>query len=332
MTDLRMSEQCEFRVGPAITNLATDETLESQMVQVSQTTQDTTLNVGKATVTGDDVEDCAQSFTADCEFLTKISAWAGKGGTPTDKLECKLYDDNSNKPGTLMNTSTTQLGASDLSDTPALESWEFNPAEQTKRMNYGDKYWIVFRRTGSDNDSNYYKINYKDGTSTVANHALARSDGGVWTVDSNGYDLYHIIYVGNTGHRAKEVSFSGGERDLEAVKLLGYQEVRNLKRSTVVSCSCTRIFQDMEEFQWWGGTPVDVTGNYHRIISGEKASSDRLAKAVLFHWTDGTNHISILMNNAYMTTGEYSLSADGHVEVTTTIKCLASNFYYEDDF
>ena len=71
MTNLRFSEECEFWVGPAITSLSTSATLESQMVQVSQTEDDTTINVGKSTVTGDDVEDVAQSFTADCEFLTK---------------------------------------------------------------------------------------------------------------------------------------------------------------------------------------------------------------------------------------------------------------------
>ena len=330
---LRFSEECEFWVGEAISSLATDATLESQMVQVSQVTQDTTINVGKATVTGDNVQDLAQSFTADSEFLTKISAWAGKGGTPTDYLECKLYtDEGNNEPTTVMNTSTTQHSATTLADTPELESWEFNPATQTKKMVFGDKYWIVFRRTGSDHDTNFFEINYEDSASTVASHTLARSNSDSWTVDGDGDDIYHIIYVGNTGHRAKEVNFSGGERDLETQKLLGYQEVRNLKRATVRQVTCTRIFQDMEEFRWAGGTPVDVTGSYHRIIDGEKASSDRTSKAVLFKWTDGTNTISILMNNAYVTSGEYSLSADGHVEVSVTIKCLASNFYYEDDF
>lgn len=334
MTTLRFSEQFELRIGPALSSVLSNTTLESQVVQVSATSQNTTINMGKVTVAaGDDVTEVAQSFTADCSFVSKIDSWIGKAGTPTDYIVAKLYSDSSNNPGTLMNTSTTQLTAADLATTPELESFVFDPAAQTKPMVYGQKYWIVFDRTGSASDTNYYKVNYNT-SSQVASHALSRSDNNMstWTVDASGYDLYHVIYCGNTGHRAKSIEISGGERDMNTQKLLGYNEARDLKRATPITIKFTRIFQDIEEAEWACGTPTIVTGAYYRVQGGEKSSSDRTTKAMLLYWTDGTNHISVLANNAYASYTPPKISADNHAEVEATIKILASDYYYEDDF
>jgi hypothetical protein len=332
---LRFSEQFELRIGPTLSSVNAAAILEGQPVQVSATSQDTTINMGKSTVTaGDDVTEVAQSFTADCSFVSKIDGYVGKAGTPTDYIVVKLYEDNSNAPGTIMNTSTTQLTAADLSTTPGVKSFVFDPAAQTIPMTKGQKYWLVFDRTGSASDTNYYKVNYNS-TSTVADHVLARSDNNMssWTVDAGGDDLYHVVYFGNTGHRATGVDITGGERDLVSQKLLGYNEARDLKRATPMVIKFNRIFQDIEEAEWACGLPVTVTGTaYYRVQGGEKTSNDREAKCFLLYWTDGTNHISILANNAYASLGPPKVSADNHAEVEVTLKCLAADYYYEDDF
>lgn len=136
----------------------------------------------------------------------------------------------------------------------------------------------------------------------------------------------------------KEVSISGGERDLETMKLLGYNESRDLKRATILTCTFTTVAGQgnaaaaVDWESWMMGVAQAVTGAYYRNIGGEKSSNDRTGYGVLIKWTDGTNNIVILLNNAYATTTEWGLTADGSWEQTVTFKCLASEFYYEDDF
>ena len=137
----------------------------------------------------------------------------------------------------------------------------------------------------------------------------------------------------------KEIAISGGERDLETQKQLGYNESRNLKRSTVKQCTFTIVGGQgnaaaaVDWESWSMGVAQPVTGAYYRHIGGEKSSNDRAGYGVLIKWTDGTNNIITLLNNAYVTSGpEWGIAADGSLEQTVTFKCLASEFYYEDDF
>ena len=137
----------------------------------------------------------------------------------------------------------------------------------------------------------------------------------------------------------KEIAITGGERDLESMKLLGYNESRNLKRSTVVQCTFTVVGGQGNaaaavDWESWGmGVAQAVTGAYYRHIGGEKSSNDRTGYGVLIKWTDGSNNIVMLLNNAYVTNGiELGIAADGSLEQTVTFKCLASEYYYEDDF
>lgn len=144
----------------------------------------------------------------------------------------------------------------------------------------------------------------------------------------------------------KEVRISGGERDVETLKLLGYNELLDEKRATIIEAAFTLAFQGsikafnstltrgthLDTAEWMMGVKQTVTGNYKRATGGEKSSNDRSARAVHFKLYNGTNTVSVLLNKAYCTTREASLAADGHVEETITFKCLASNYAEEDDF
>ena len=144
----------------------------------------------------------------------------------------------------------------------------------------------------------------------------------------------------------QDVKITGGERDVDSKKVMGYNELLDQKRSTIIEASFTMGYQgsikafnssgtrgtNLDPAEWFMGVKQTVTGNYKRSQGGEKASNDRTPKAVHFKLSNGTNTISILLNNALCTTRELSLAADGHVEETVTFKTLASNYYEEDDF
>ena len=144
----------------------------------------------------------------------------------------------------------------------------------------------------------------------------------------------------------QDVRISGGERDIDAKKTFGYNELTDQKRASIIETSLTIGYQgsikafstsgtrgtNLDTAEWFMGVKQTVTGNYKRATGGEKSANDRTTKAVHFKLTNGTNTISILMNNALCTTRELSIAADGHMEETITFKCLASNYYEEDDF
>jgi len=149
----------------------------------------------------------------------------------------------------------------------------------------------------------------------------------------------------------KDLTIRGGERDVEALKLLGYNELIDLKRATVMEISFTTAFQgsvllllDSEGAAGTRGTEFDfaeffmgekqtvTSTSFYRTQGGEKATNDRAACAIQVALTDGSNYINILLNSAYATSRELSLAADGHMEQTITFKCLASTYYEEDDF
>lgn len=144
----------------------------------------------------------------------------------------------------------------------------------------------------------------------------------------------------------KDIKISGGERDAETLKLLGYNELLEEKRATIVECVFTLAAQgaikafnsaatrstNLDTAEMIMGVKQTVTGNYMRATGGEKASNDRTSKAVHFKLADGTNTISVLLNNALGTSRDYSLAADGSEEESITFKCLASNYAEEDDY
>ena len=141
----------------------------------------------------------------------------------------------------------------------------------------------------------------------------------------------------------RDFSITGGERDLETIKLLGYNEIRDLKRATPISASFTVNATDHDWLEFWLGPRKVMTApadSFYRMRGGEKTTfatgtqyyGQRAAQAILFTLTDGTNTVRILMNNVYFVNVEQSLSADATMELSVTAKCLASEFYYEDDF
>jgi hypothetical protein len=141
----------------------------------------------------------------------------------------------------------------------------------------------------------------------------------------------------------KDWKISGGERSLEAIKLLGYSEQPNYKRATIMEVSGTLLFRDIDVWEMicgsgsttnLGGTTETYTPTtgVKRIHFGEKATNDRVPRAVyLTVFTASGNVMVFLMNGAIMTLGsDITINSEDAIEQSVTFQCLASNCWAEE--
>jgi hypothetical protein len=134
--------------------------------------------------------------------------------------------------------------------------------------------------------------------------------------------------------RVKNVAITGGERDVESIPLLGTtsgyanQEIFQKSVGSLREITMTLVYQDTDISLLGAGTVTKPT-TYTRRIQGDQALTK---KAVLVSFTDGSNTLSVLMNNCFVTKmGDIKIEADGHAEQEITLKCLAKDYYEEDD-
>jgi len=136
--------------------------------------------------------------------------------------------------------------------------------------------------------------------------------------------------------KIKSIDISGAESDVDSVFLFGknsngsQNSITNESSTSMRELSGTLIYQDISasELGTSAKTAVGATG-FNRIIGG----TDRTLKSILITFTDGTNTVNVLMNDAYATKlGDIKLDAEGHAEQEITFKCLAQDYYEEDDF
>lgn len=150
--------------------------------------------------------------------------------------------------------------------------------------------------------------------------------------------------------RVSNVSIKGGSRDMSAVNTLGISQLAMHGRPEIMTAEFSLILETAQGAEYLSGTPfitTAVVANYQGTFTstfsrwqyGEKSTSaaDRPALAVLFKLTDSVatasnKTVNVLLNNAYLTNREMSLAADGNVEEKWTIKCLAQDYYEEDNF
>jgi hypothetical protein len=145
--------------------------------------------------------------------------------------------------------------------------------------------------------------------------------------------------------RVSNISINGGSRDIKALDTLGINQLAQQGRPEIMTAEFTVILENNSGAEYIGGDAVctfagtttsagTYTGTFQRFQYGEKttAATDRQKTAVLLKLTDGVKVQYCLLNNAYMTGRELSLSADGYVEEKWTIKCLAQDYYEEDNF
>ena len=136
----------------------------------------------------------------------------------------------------------------------------------------------------------------------------------------------------------KSISISGAEADLDSVFLFGAdsdgRQNADIEESnmTMREFSGTLVYKDEDAAELTVASASSLGGSasdFNRITG----DTTRVQKSILVQFTDGTNTVNILMNNAYFTKmGDISLDAEGHAEQEITAKCLAKDYCEESDF
>lgn len=151
--------------------------------------------------------------------------------------------------------------------------------------------------------------------------------------------------------RCKDLSISGGSRDMTAENTLGVNQLEMHGRPEIMSAEFTLVYEDGDSAAYIAGTPFATanvttatagnhyaTGTFTRYQYGEKttAAADRAKMAVCFVLTNmattSNKTVYVILNEAVMTSRELSLNSEGYVEEKWTVKCLAQNYYEEDNF
>uniref|UniRef100_A0A6M3IJP6 Tail protein n=1 Tax=viral metagenome TaxID=1070528 RepID=A0A6M3IJP6_9ZZZZ len=175
-----------------------------------------------------------------------------------------------------------------------------------------------------------------------AKDATLMVDTVVATVDTAKTLYENISATGTWTSRIKDVKVSPPERDVDAINVLGYQQLKSEGRPTMATCTFNTVYYPqgavtnttLKDFLFGLGTAGTGTAvGYNRYRGGEKSTNDRTEMACLITYSrPGAAVIDtsmVLFNNATVTSGPISLNSDGEVEQEFTIKCLAPD-YYED--
>ena len=138
--------------------------------------------------------------------------------------------------------------------------------------------------------------------------------------------------VSTTDYSAEvtDVRVTGTGPDVSVLNVFGSQLVEEA-RPDLVTIEFTKLFQD-EVFNSWmyNATATQFSsGTTYSRFQGAEPFGNRVTKAVLLTMTDGTNTVSIMLNNAYETQSDISWAADGKAEQTVQFKGLLTNLYIE---
>lgn len=96
-----------------------------------------------------DVYDAFNFVAGSTYTLCKITMQMGNQGSPTFTMTASIYTDNAGSPGTLIGTASSSVNASSLSNSFA----SINFVSLSASLVSGTTYWVVFKQTGSANDS-----------------------------------------------------------------------------------------------------------------------------------------------------------------------------------
>lgn len=141
---------------------------------------------------------------------------------------------------------------------------------------------------------------------------------------------------------AKDVNFKEPERDSESILLLGTtSSIQNAeldeKGSDDAELTCTLILNpepgndfDLMKYKLTVHGTI-ATGYDTRYNYASASPAAGIAVAVQF--SDGTNKVNFLLNNASVTTlGGFKVEADGHAEQEVKIICAPDDCWTEENF
>src|SRR4030042_3163531 len=137
----------------------------------------------------------------------------------------------------------------------------------------------------------------------------------------------------------KNVTIVVPEGAIEKIDLLGetsnFQNAElEMKPYGLATISGTLVLPGDEVLEtfFMGPSGTVVTGGFTRYQAGSSATSSKRPQiAILVNLTDGTDEVSIVLDDAYITKlGDKKISgADGHWEMDFEAVCLPSDYYEE---
>lgn len=144
--------------------------------------------------------------------INQVSAILGTSSSPSDNLIIEIQSDSAGSPsGTSLGNVATVAGGS-LSTTLTTFTYSFTPVAVTG----GTQYWLVFRRDGARDTTNYFRIG--DAGTTIDASAVGKaSSSGTWS--SLGTTI-HALVSGTAGTAAYHSATTGTISDV-AVTTLG---------------------------------------------------------------------------------------------------------------
>jgi len=127
----------------------------------------------------------------------------------------------------------------------------------------------------------------------------------------------------------KEISITGGGRDVEAVRCFGNSSYFDEKPQEPFECSLTTIKKDADlAAMLLEGTDASDP----RLWSGDSIPRSQ-TRSIVFSWADATYSsgpaIRVTMASVFAVSKEMSLNATDHLEETVNFKCLAKNYKEE---
>jgi hypothetical protein len=147
-------------------------------------------------------------------------------------------------------------------------------------------------------------------------------------------ELWHSeegsITVGGTDFTAevKEISLSGGERDVEEVRCFGDGNVfAEEKPMTMIEATLTTRKKDVDLAQFWlGGS--DASEPYAYSGEGVRTRPD-----IVYTWSDVSDvsgaQLKITMASTFGVSVEKSLDTDSHLTETLNFKCFGKDYKEE---
>jgi len=187
----------------------------------------------------------------------------------------------------------------------------------------------------------FAKAHLANAVSTVATTSPMFAQLATGTGTSTGANLL------NWTGRVSDLTIRGASRDITAVNTFGISQLSQPGRPEVVTAEFTLIYDGDTSAQYLAGSSITYsytgtaanTGTFSRFQYGEKSTvaTDRVLLCGVFtldNQATGTSNktVYVSLNNASLTNRELSLTSDGYVQEKWTLKCLAQDFYEEDNY
>lgn len=142
-------------------------------------------------------EAAAQSFvisgTGKYE-IPYIKFYVYKQGSPTDNLAIEIQTDNAGSPsGTAITGGSSTIAGAGMSLASTEEQWDYTGTELDK----GTTYWLVLKRSGTLESSNFYKITRNSDSDDYTDGSIMEDWDDDGFLALNNYDYKGTIYYNN---------------------------------------------------------------------------------------------------------------------------------------